>query len=317
MLEEWITYILFLCGLYAVICWILRISYCARALTSNTDLSLYGRGSWALVTGSSDGIGFGFAEYLASQGFNIILIARNQEKLEKSAQSLEEKYPIKTRIFSKDFSLASKSPIDFFQDLREKTNDLDISIIVNNVGFGPVPTYFCSYPENEVYLANSLNIFPVVFITKLFLPRLLERKNRSAFINVSSLGSCFPGPWFSLYSSGKGFIDNFSLIINEEVKYLCRGKPATIDVLVVKPGFVDSPMSRHIKIRPYLISAGECALNCCKALGKVAYMPVSWKQLYMYAARTVLYDFGPSIRTNKTVMGLTSKYPKLSYILKI
>ena len=68
-------------------------------------LNRYGRGTWALVTGSTDGIGFGFADNLAARGFNVIICARNPEKLALKKKLLEQKHPkVKFAIIQADFS---------------------------------------------------------------------------------------------------------------------------------------------------------------------------------------------------------------------
>src|SRR5689334_5078204 len=67
----------------------------------------YGKGSWAVVTGGSDGIGRAFCEELAQQGLNIVLIARNKDKLEKVAQEIKQKAKIETKIIVADFTRSS------------------------------------------------------------------------------------------------------------------------------------------------------------------------------------------------------------------
>ena len=97
----------------------------------------YGRNSWAVCTGCTEGIGLAQAHYLAKQGFNIVLISRSQEKLQRVAKDLEEHTfegkNCKTRIivcdFSKDFNA------EHFQKMYDASlSDLDISILCNNVG---------------------------------------------------------------------------------------------------------------------------------------------------------------------------------------
>lgn len=94
----------------------------------------YGEDSWAIITGSTSGIGLGFAKYLASKGFNLVCISRNPEKLkEKEAEiKAEAKGEIKIKNITKDFTQAYQA--DFYNDIAETVKDLDISILVNNVG---------------------------------------------------------------------------------------------------------------------------------------------------------------------------------------
>mmetsp|Transcript_32643 Transcript_32643/g.32352 ORF Transcript_32643/g.32352 Transcript_32643/m.32352 type:complete len:125 (+) Transcript_32643:33-407(+) len=113
---------------------LLNIYHFLKILLAKPDFSEYGNDSWALVTGASDGLGLAISEFLASQGFNIILIGRNQEKLIQVSTQLKEKYPVQIRNIIKDFSDSSKNPQKFFLDIKEQTKDLDVSILVNNVG---------------------------------------------------------------------------------------------------------------------------------------------------------------------------------------
>ena len=92
----------------------------------------YGNKTWVLVTGGSDGIGKGYATEFAKRGFNIFLIARNEEKLKQVTQEIEKKYTIETKYMSKDFSRAHEE--GFFNDIFEETKELDVSVLINNVG---------------------------------------------------------------------------------------------------------------------------------------------------------------------------------------
>jgi len=68
------------------------------------SLNLKNYGSWAVVTGCTDGIGKAYAENLAKKGLNIVLISRTIEKLQEQAKSIEEKYRVKTKVISADFT---------------------------------------------------------------------------------------------------------------------------------------------------------------------------------------------------------------------
>ena len=96
----------------------------------------YGEDSWAIITGSTDGIGLGFAKYLAAKGFNLVCISRNGEKLARREKEIRE-YAKETKDLKilnivKDFA-QSYDPA-FFDDIREQVKDLDVSMLINNVG---------------------------------------------------------------------------------------------------------------------------------------------------------------------------------------
>lgn len=93
----------------------------------------YGDGTWAVITGASDGIGKAFAFQLAQRGFSIVLIARNKDKLDSVQKEIKEKYSnIKTRVVVADFVKSADE--GFFEKIEAQIQDLDISILVNNVG---------------------------------------------------------------------------------------------------------------------------------------------------------------------------------------
>jgi 17beta-estradiol 17-dehydrogenase / very-long-chain 3-oxoacyl-CoA reductase len=96
--------------------------------------SRYGEGSWAVVTGASDGIGKGFVVELAKLKFNVILIARSVDKMEAICKEVQENYQVQTKIIKADYTEGDK--VEFYTKLRQELEGYDISILVNNVGIG-------------------------------------------------------------------------------------------------------------------------------------------------------------------------------------
>lgn len=188
----------------------------------------YGRGSWAVVTGASEGIGRGIALSLAKRGFNIYLVSRTESKLQDCAKLIKETCPkTEVRYLPFDFS-KKKSPQDYKEAFEKNFRDIDVSILVNNVG---------SYDKDNFHEASlellehmtSLNINPITYLTRLFLPSFLVRTKRSLFLNLSSVMSYGPSADQFVYNSGKVYDDYFS-----------RGLSITygdkIDSISVKPG---------------------------------------------------------------------------------
>ena len=92
-----------------------------------------GKDTWAVVTGSSDGIGAEFARQLASKGFNIVLISRTKTKLEKVQELINKESPlVKTKIVVADFT--GKNNLDFYRDIEQQCSQLDVSVVVANAG---------------------------------------------------------------------------------------------------------------------------------------------------------------------------------------
>ena len=93
----------------------------------------YGKGSWVLVTGASDGLGAEFCRQLAKHGFNIVLVSRTLSKLQTVEKELNSSYPeVKTKLIQID--LSGNCTIDHYRKILDQTADLDISVIIPNAG---------------------------------------------------------------------------------------------------------------------------------------------------------------------------------------
>ena len=162
------------------------------------------------------------------------MIARNKEKTEGVALEIQRYNPsISTRVLIKDFSKCHEN--GFFEDIHDQLKDLDISILVNNVGTGDVG-FFEKSSEKTLKDMISLNCVAIVLLTKTFIPKLLARKNKSAIINISSSAFYRPFPYMALYSATKIFDDYFSRALSLEYD----GK---VDVLSLRPSFVRAPLA--------------------------------------------------------------------------
>ena len=218
-------------------------------------LNTYGRGSYALITGASEGIGFQFAKTLASQGFNIILLSRSQEKLNSAAEYLTARYQVKTLIYPMDLISAQESD---FKSLLDSTSNLNISILVNNAGMIVYKqNEDISYPEiNQIVNLNSL---AAARLMHYYLPRFEKRKNKSAVINISSLLAVQPCSVLALHSASKAFIHYMTVGLSEQYS----GK---IDFLSYQPGHVNTKMM-VTDTNPIMIDADQAVNECLKDLG--------------------------------------------------
>ena len=177
-----------------------------------TDLlSKYGPDSYVLITGSTDGIGKAYAEWFAKSGFNLILWSRSEAKLASTREELLKKYPkadIKT--VAKDFT-NSVEP-EFFEDVFASLNDVDISILVNNVGVFISKKRVEDYTISEHVLTSNVNMIPQAVLSSLCLRRFSKRsaKYSNAVINLSSSAACNPVPFIKLYGASKKFNQYFS-----------------------------------------------------------------------------------------------------------
>uniref|UniRef100_A0A336KL61 CSON006174 protein n=1 Tax=Culicoides sonorensis TaxID=179676 RepID=A0A336KL61_CULSO len=175
-------------------------------------------GEWAIVTGSSDGIGKEFAKQLASKGMNVVLISRSLKKLEAVSNEITKKFKVKTLIIDVDFTKG----LGIYDTIQQKIKNLDIGVLVNNVGTGyPGPFQFHELAERENFLWDmvAINVISISFMTKLVVNGMLKKKN-GLILNISSMAATIPLP-ICLYSATKAYVDKFTQDFN--IEYQGRG----------------------------------------------------------------------------------------------
>ena len=191
-----------------------------------------GKDSWALVTGASDGIGFGFAQELSQRGFNVFLHGRNLEKLIRRQQELQADFPnVTSKIIISDASNVSEN----IDTIAHVVGSARLTVLINNVGGESRPyRRLTELTYEDVRNTISLNITFMTQVTRALLP-VLEKNGPGLVINVSSVAS-FGMPYIPVYSGTKGFIDSFSRALDAEVKADGRD----LEVLAVRVGSVKS-----------------------------------------------------------------------------
>jgi len=184
-------------------------------------------GEWALITGASAGIGAEFARALARDGLSCVLTARREERLRALATELEQRYQVATRVVTAD--LADPAGAD---QLIEAIKDLQISVFINNAGFG----YAGRFDKQETARLRDLVqvncVAPVVLASRL-IPGMRER-GCGAMIVLGSVAGRQPLPRHALYAASKAF----DLLFGEALWAELRG--TGVDVLVLEPGPTES-----------------------------------------------------------------------------
>ena len=166
-----------------------------------------------LITGASSGIGKEFAREFAQRGFDLILVARSLDKLEELKQELKQDKQINVELFNIDLSLEG-SPEKLYEYCKE--NNLDVSILVNNAGFGD----FGKFSEGDLNKYKNmidLNDKTLMTLTYLFIKDMKENRF-GRIINVASIAAFMPGPFMAVYYASKAFVLSFSLALKEELK---------------------------------------------------------------------------------------------------
>ena len=176
-------------------------------------------GEWAVVTGATDGIGKAMAFELARKGMSVLLVARSAEKLNACKAELMAKYPhVQCRVEVVDFSTFSSKDT---ARMTDTLSALEVGVLVNNVGISyPFPQWFNELSEAEVQSMMQINMESVVWMTRAVLPQMLQRK-KGAVVNMSSASARPPNPLLAVYSSTKGFVENFTKSL--AIEYRSKG----------------------------------------------------------------------------------------------
>lgn len=170
------------------------------------------QGKWALVTGASAGIGVALAEELAAAGAHLVLTARRLDRLDALASRLQAEHNIQTRVIAADLA-DPVAPQQLF-DATEGSG-IPIDLLVNNAGFGYQGEFSRSDTESQRKMVD-LNCASVVHLTRLFLPRMIERRRGYVMI-VASTASYQPVAYMATYAATKAFDRFFSEALAHEV----------------------------------------------------------------------------------------------------
>jgi short-subunit dehydrogenase len=191
----------------------------------------------ALITGASGGIGLELSRIFAQDGYDVVLVARNEDKLTKIKNALERRYGISAYAFPCDLSAQ-----DAAQRVLEFTDDasIEIDVLVNNAGFGDCGSFEGSEWQKQ-YDMIRLNIIALMQLTHCYLPRMKERGD-GKILNIASVASLCPGPNMSVYYASKAFVRNFSEALAEE------SREYGVTVTALCPGPVDTGFEKAANV---------------------------------------------------------------------
>ncbi|KAI9045822.1 ketoreductase [Aspergillus affinis] len=174
------------------------------------------KGSWAVITGASDGLGKEFALQLARDGFNILLVSRTASKLTTLGDEITSKYPfVQTKTLAMDYARNQDSD---FENLKALVDELDVAVLVNNVGKShDIPTPFALTPEDELTDIVTINCLGTLRTTQLVVPGMVQRK-RGLILTMGSFGGLLPTPLLATYSGSKAFLQQWSSALGSELE---------------------------------------------------------------------------------------------------
>jgi uncharacterized protein len=165
----------------------------------------------ALITGASSGIGAAYARRLAVEGYDLILVARREERLQALADKLNKQHHVAAEALVADLSNAE----DVARvEARIAACDT-LSVLVNNAGFGTAG-HFADIDVQKQLDMIHVHVIASVRLSRAALPGMLARK-RGAIVNVSSIAAFFPAPGNASYCATKRYLNAFSEALDKEV----------------------------------------------------------------------------------------------------
>lgn len=164
-----------------------------------------------LITGASSGIGWELARVLAQEKYNLILVARNREKLEELQKKLQ------TPENTVDVIAMDLSDSESAKKLYAKTEGLgrQVDILVNNAGFGDSGAFAEIDLDRQVQMIN-LNVTTLTALTHLYLQGM-KKRNSGHIVNIASTAAFQPGPYMAVYFATKSYVLSFTEALAEEL----------------------------------------------------------------------------------------------------
>lgn len=177
----------------------------------------------ALITGASSGIGKDFAKILAAKGYDLVLVARDEEKLKE----LQKELNVNVKIVSMDLS-----NIENCKKLHAENPDIDI--LINNAAFGDCGNFTHTSLDKELSMINT-NIVAYHTLMKLYLIDM-KKLNKGHILNVASIAGFMPGPLMSTYYATKSYVVRLSESIREEL----NREKSNVKISILCPGPVNT-----------------------------------------------------------------------------
>ena len=195
-----------------------------------------------LITGASSGIGKDMAKVMAKKADELVLVARNIEKLEEIKKELEKN--AKIEIISKDLSIDENC-----KEIHNQVQNVDI--LINNAGFGDCGNFTKTSLEKDINMIKT-NIIAYHILTKLYLTDMKE-KNSGKILNVASIAGFMPGPLMATYYATKNYVIKLSEGIREELKK----EHSKVQISILCPGPVETNFNKVANVDFHLREANS------------------------------------------------------------
>ena len=188
-------------------------------------------GKTALITGASSGIGRELATLFAKDGYNLVLVARSEDKLQEMADKFKQQFgTASVTVIEKDLS-KPEAPQEIYDEVARQ--QITVNTLVNNAGFGEYGKFATETDLQKELNVIQVNLTALVHLTKLFLKDMVGR-NEGKILMLGSIASIMPNPLMAVYGATKSFIYSFSEALRNEVK------DTDISITVLMPPATDT-----------------------------------------------------------------------------
>lgn len=182
-----------------------------------------------MITGATSGIGYELSKLFAADGYNIVIVARSEDRLEEVASELRNKHNVQVVTLAKD--LFKKEAAKEIYDELEQSN-IRVTALVNDAGQGEYGFFAETDLQREIDIIH-LNIISVVALTKYFLKDMVAR-DEGKILNVASLVANFPSPLLAVYAASKAFVLSFTEALVNELQ------DTDVTITALQPGVTDT-----------------------------------------------------------------------------
>lgn len=197
----------------------------------------------ALITGASSGMGRDMARTLSKNGYDLVLVARDEEKLKQVQEELR-KYGTNIEIIVKDLS-----SVENCKDIHKQVQNVDI--LINNAGFGDCGNFTKTSLDKEISMIET-NVIAYHILTKLYLIDMKE-KCSGKILNVASIAGFMPGPLMATYYATKAYIVKLSESIREELKK----EKSNVQISILCPGPVSTNFNNVANVNFHMREANS------------------------------------------------------------
>jgi len=237
----------------------------------------------ALITGASGGIGLELARLCAKGGHDLILVARNQAKLEEVARYLSGMYQIRAEVIAADLT-DPEAPQAIIQEIESR--GLVVDVLINNAGFGDWGLFGRADLQRQLDMVQ-VNITALTVLTRLVLPGMVSR-HRGRILNVASVAGFAPGPLMAVYYASKAYVVSFSEAISNEL----QGTGITVTALCPGPtrtGFMERAgmQGSNLAAAPHIMAVEPVALAGYRGMmrGSVVVVPGLGNKFLIFSIR--------------------------------